>query len=142
MVFESFSPAVGVNFSYKAYVGLSMKVDNKESGLSGLTPYGFYHLNSTEASNFLGVCNQCLTFDLSTNQRLIIGRCIEECQKVLNELSIEYWKQKWFEENQRASQIQDQYFKEVGELRSDLLYIEDRLSKAQKKIVHLKKNKV
>lgn len=139
MVFETFSPAVGVNFSYKTYVGLSMKADNKESGLSGVAPYGFYYLNSLDAANFLGVCEQCLTLDLSSNQRLIIEKCKEECQRVIDENSVKYWKQKWFEENQRASQIQDQYFKEVGELRSELLYMEDKLKKAQKKIIYLKR---
>lgn len=139
MVFESFSPAVGVSFNYQAYSGMSMKVDNKESGLSGIAPYGFYHLNSTEASNFLGVCNQCLTFDLSTNQRLIIGRCIEECQKVLNELSIEYWKQKWFEENQRASEIQESSSTKIVSLEKYISELENKLKKAQKKIIHLKR---
>lgn len=139
MVFESFSPAVGVSFSYKTYVGVSMKVDNKESGLSGIAPYGFYHLNSLEASNFLGVCNQCLMFDLSSNQRLIIEKCKEECQKVINENSVKYWKDKWFEENQRALQIQEDSFAKIVSLEKYISELENKLKKAQKKIVYLKR---
>lgn len=138
MQFESFE-IMEVKFEYKAYVGVSMMYRGQSSGMSGIAPYGFFNLNSLTATQFEIICKDILNADLSANQRVIIGRCLEECQKVVNENSLQYWKSKWFEENQRAAKIQEQYFQEVGSLRADLLYMEDRLNKAQKKIVFLKR---
>lgn len=145
MVFESFSPAVGVSFSYQAYVGLSMKADNTESGLSGVAPYGFYRLNSLQASNFLGVCQQCLSFDLSTNQRIIIEKCMEECKRVIDENSVKYWKEKWVEEKEKTTSLQESLYlckDETDCLKREIEVLKVQLVKAQKKIMHLKRNLV
>lgn len=129
-----------VSFEYSAYVGISMEFSKKSSGYSGIAPYGFHSLNSLEAQLFINICKDILqNSDISSNQRCIISQCYEECEKVINENSVEYWKKKWFEENQRAEKLQDDYYKEVGNLRSDLLYLEDKLQKAQKKIIYLKR---